>query len=70
MDMGRIKWFSELDGYGFIEHIDGRDIYFHYTAVAGSGPKKTIALGSKVYFDILDTATGFEASNVKILGAL
>ena len=67
MDLGRVRWFSESEGYGFIEHSDGREVYFHYTAVHGSGPNKSIITGATVYFDLLDTQSGLEAANIKIV---
>ena len=68
MDLGRVRWFGQNEGYGFIEHTDGREVYFHYTAVVGSGPNKQIIQGAKVNFDLFTTETGLEASNVKVIG--
>mgnify|MGYP001582054849 FL=1 len=44
---GRVKWFNDSKGYGFIEQEGGRDIFVHYTAIQGEG-FKSLAEGQKV----------------------
>ncbi|MCB0419490.1 MAG: cold shock domain-containing protein [Bdellovibrionales bacterium] len=66
MDVGRVKWFSESQGYGFIEHIDGREVYFHYTAVVKNRYQPRLTDGVEVEFDLLTTTSGYEASNVRV----
>lgn len=68
MDVGRVKWFSESQGYGFIEHIDGREVYFHYTAVVKNRCQAQLVDGAQVEFDLLTTTSGYEASNVRVYG--
>ncbi len=65
MASGMVKWFNDSKGYGFIQ-ADGvdRDVFVHYTAVAGDG-FKTLQEGQKVTFDLIDGPKGPQASNVQ-----
>ena len=67
MTSGRIVWFSESKGYGYIADIQGREIYFHYTSIAEKGPEKSVTMGVEVSFDLFETSIGFEASNVRLI---
>ncbi len=60
---GRVKWFNDSKGYGFIEQEGGRDIFVHYTAIQGDG-FKTLAEGQKVEFEIAEGAKGPQATKV------
>ncbi|HBG22398.1 MAG TPA: cold-shock protein [Peptococcaceae bacterium] len=60
---GRVKWFNQEKGYGFIECDDGDDVFVHYSAIQGDG-FKTLAEGQQVEFDIVEGARGPQASNV------
>ena len=60
---GRVKWFNDSKGYGFIEQEGGRDIFVHYTAIQGEG-FKSLAEGQKVEFEIIEGAKGPQATNV------
>lgn len=61
--MGRVKWFNDSKGYGFIEQEGGKDIFVHYTAIEGDG-FKSLAEGQKVEFEIADGAKGPQAAKV------
>jgi cold shock protein len=61
--MGRVKWFNESKGYGFIEQEGGKDIFVHYTAIQLDG-FKTLAEGQKVEFEIAEGAKGPQATKV------
>jgi len=61
--IGRVKWFSDIKGYGFIEQEGGKDIFVHYTAIEGDG-FKSLAEGQKVEFEIIDGAKGPQAAKV------
>lgn len=63
MSKGKVKWFNEKKGYGFIEQEDGQDVFVHYTAVQGDG-FKTLTQGDPVEFDIVEGKKGPQASNV------
>lgn len=62
--MGKVKWFNEAKGYGFIEPDGGgRDVFVHYTAIQGEG-FKTLSEGQVVQFDIIQGEKGPQALNV------
>jgi len=61
--IGRVKWFNDSKGYGFIEQEGGRDIFVHYTAIQGDG-FKSLAEGQKVEFEITEGAKGPQATQV------
>ena len=62
---GKVKWFNEKKGYGFIEKEEGDDIFVHYSAIQDSG-FKTLQEGQRVTFDIEESRKGLAAANVKI----
>jgi len=61
--IGRVKWFNDSKGYGFIEQEGGKDIFVHYTAIEGDG-FKSLAEGQKVEFEIIEGAKGPQAAKV------
>ena len=61
--IGRVKWFNDSKGYGFIEQEGGKDIFVHYTAIQGEG-FKSLAEGQNVEFEITEGAKGPQATNV------
>lgn len=60
---GRVKWFNDSKGYGFIEQEGGRDVFVHFTAIEGEG-FKSLAEGQKVEFEIAEDAKGPQATKV------
>ncbi len=60
---GKVKWFNERRGYGFIEQSDGDDLFVHYSAIQASG-FKTLEEGQEVEFDIIEGPKGLQAANV------
>ena len=60
---GNVKWFNNEKGYGFIEYVDGEDIFVHYTAIKQNG-YKTLNEGQLVQFDLVKTEKGLQAVNV------
>lgn len=63
---GKVKWFNETKGYGFIEREDGNDVFVHFRAINGDG-FKTLAEGQAVEFDVEDGQKGPQAVNVTAL---
>ncbi len=60
---GKVKWFNESKGYGFIQQDNGPDVFVHYSAIASEG-FKTLAEGQRVQFDIIEDEKGLKAANV------
>jgi CspA family cold shock protein len=64
MSTGKVKWFNESKGYGFIEpEGGGRDVFVHYSAIQGEG-YKTLSEGQAVEFEVTQGDKGPQASNV------
>ncbi len=64
MSTGKVKWFNESKGYGFIEPDGGgRDVFVHYSAIQGEG-YKTLSEGQVVEFEVIQGEKGPQASNV------
>lgn len=60
---GRVKWFNNEKGYGFIDYPNGEDIFVHYSAIKQDG-YKSLAEGQVVEFDLIETPKGLQAINV------
>jgi CspA family cold shock protein len=63
MAQGKVKWFNEAKGYGFIEQDGGKDIFVHYTSIQSEG-FRSLNEGERVIFDISDGQKGEMATNV------
>ena len=62
--IGRIKWFNNEKGYGFIDVQDGEDIFVHYSAIKQDG-YKTLSEAQIVEYELLETEKGLQAINVR-----
>jgi cold shock protein len=60
---GKVKWFNEAKGYGFIEQPSGKDIFVHYSAIEGEG-FKTLTEGQEVEFEVSQGPKGPQAERV------
>jgi len=65
---GKVKWFSQEKGYGFLEQEGGPDVFVHHSAIQGSG-FKTLNEGESVEFDVIEEPKGLKAQNVVRLDA-
>lgn len=63
MATGKVKWFNEAKGYGFIEQEDGEDVFVHFSAISGEG-FKTLKEGDPVEFEVTQGPKGLQAKNV------
>ena len=61
--VGKVKWFSNSKGYGFIEQETGEDVFVHFSAIEGDG-FKTLEEGQKVAFEIIPGQKGPQAAKV------
>ncbi|MEK6590151.1 MAG: cold-shock protein [Nitrospinota bacterium] len=64
MAKGKVKWFNESKGYGFIKQDNGEDVFVHFSAIKGEG-FKTLKEGQEVEFDVKEGDKGLQAVNVK-----
>ena len=64
MPSGKVKWFNNSKGYGFIQQEDGTDIFVHFSAIQGEG-YKTLEEGQPVQFEITQGPKGLQAANVQ-----
>ena len=63
MALGRVKWFNDTKGFGFIEGADGKLIFVHYSAIQENG-HRTLNEGQEVEFDLYEGNKGPLAQNV------
>ncbi len=60
---GRVKWFNDEKGFGFIQRDAGEDVFVHFSAIEGTG-RRTLKDGQAVSFDISQGQKGLQAENV------
>ena len=63
---GKVKWFNESKGFGFIEQKSGPDVFAHFSAISGSG-FKTLTEGQQVEFTVTQGQKGPQAENIVAL---
>jgi len=61
---GKVKWFSNTKGYGFIEQSDGSDAFVHYSDILGDEAYKTLEEGDQVEYELQEGQKGAKAVNV------
>lgn len=64
--LGKVKWFNESKGFGFIEQDNGPDVFVHFSAISGSG-FRTLAEGQRVQFSVTQGQKGPQAENVQVV---
>ncbi|WP_338678462.1 cold-shock protein CspD [Listeria ivanovii] len=64
MQNGKVKWFNNEKGYGFIESDGGEDIFVHFTAIQGDG-YKSLEEGQAVTFEVVEGNRGAQTANVE-----
>jgi CspA family cold shock protein len=66
MPTGRVKWFNERKGFGFISRDDGEDVFVHFSEIKSDG-FKTLVEDQEVSFEIKEGPKGLQAANVQAL---
>ena len=66
MPTGRVKWFNERKGFGFISRDDGEDVFVHFSEIKSDG-FKTLVENQEVSFEIKEGPKGLQAANVQAL---
>ena len=66
MPVGKVKWFDERKGYGFISREDGDDVFVHYSEIEAEG-FKTLTENQEVTFELKEGPKGLQASNVRLI---
>ena len=64
MATGKVKWFNDAKGYGFIARDDGEDVFVHFSAITGEG-YRTLQEGATVQFEVVEGPKGLQAKNVQ-----
>ena len=66
METGKVKWFNDDKGFGFIEIEGSDDVFVHFSAIAGEG-YRSLNEGDEVQFDIVEDGKGPRAANVMVV---
>lgn len=64
--MGKVKWFNDAKGFGFITRQNGEDVFVHFSAIQGKG-FRTLQEGQPVEFNVTEGPKGWQAVDVRPL---
>ena len=64
MTKGKVKWFNDSKGFGFLEQENGDDVFCHFSAITGEG-FKSLQEGDAVEFEVIKGPKGLQAANVR-----
>jgi cold shock protein len=65
-ETGKVKWFDNAKGYGFIQRIQGEDVFVHFRAIRGEG-YRTLQEGQTVSFNVVQGQKGLQAEDVSVV---
>ena len=66
MTTGKVKWFNDSKGFGFIAVDGGEDVFVHFSAIEGDG-YRSLPEGAQVELDIIPDTKGPRAANVRVV---
>lgn len=67
MYTGKVRWFNNQRGYGFLVSEDGKEFFVHYSDINSTEKFKKLTDGETVVFDVIDTEKGRQAINVTVV---
>ncbi len=67
MTQGKVKWFNDAKGFGFVQQDGGPDVFVHFSAIQADG-FRTLAEGDRVEFEVVQGPKGLQAANVRKIG--
>jgi len=65
-EKGRVKWFNDQKGFGFIERESGQDVFVHHKSINATG-RRTLREGDRVEFNVVKGEKGFQAEDVTVI---
>ena len=65
-ETGKVKWFDNAKGYGFIQRVQGEDVFVHFRAIRGEG-YRTLQEGQTVSFNVVQGQKGLQAEDVSVV---
>lgn len=65
LSLGRVKWFSNSKGYGFLQSEDGEDVFVHYRSILTDAEYKVLHEGEQVEYRQVKSAKGWQAAEVR-----
>jgi CspA family cold shock protein len=67
MAQGKVKWFNDAKGFGFLQQESGPDVFVHHTAISAEG-FRSLAEGDVVEFEVKEGPKGLQAASVRKIG--